>query len=193
METLEYLIENEFKPRRSFFLAFGHDEEASGFEGAAEMTKIMRSQLTSRVGENDGSLLYLLDEGTVIIREGDGFPGVKDSVALLVLISIKFYVHDSCLCPLQDSLLTLTSSIILCVFLCLRRHSRVLDCSVMTFLGRTNFSQMLSYTCVHKDYHCMGFLPSSSTHPVSVLMFILIKFLSCSCLSTTLCSRFHPV
>lgn len=82
MESLEYLIEHNFKPRRSFFLAFGHDEEGSGFEGASEMAKIMKSKLSSRIGENDGSLLYLLDEGTIIVKS-DAFPGVKDPVAFI--------------------------------------------------------------------------------------------------------------
>ena len=54
MESLEYLIESGFQPKRSFFLAFGHDEEGSGFEEAAEMAKIIKHKLTSRVGENDG-------------------------------------------------------------------------------------------------------------------------------------------
>lgn len=75
MESLEFLLESGFKPRRSFFIALGHDEEGSGFEGAQTMAKILQD----RIRQNP--LLFILDEGTIILKDGT-FPGVHHSVAL---------------------------------------------------------------------------------------------------------------
>ena len=75
MESLEFLLETGFKPKRSFIIAMGHDEEASGLDGAREMSKIIKSRLHGK------QLLYLLDEGTYVLKEGT-FPGVPHSVAL---------------------------------------------------------------------------------------------------------------
>ena len=75
MESLEFLLESGFSPRRSFFVALGHDEEGSGFEGAQEMALVLKHRLRSK------SLLYILDEGTIILKGGT-FAGVHQSVAL---------------------------------------------------------------------------------------------------------------
>ena len=74
MESLEFLLESGFKPRRSFYLAFGHDEEASGFEGAREMARLLKQR-------NPKPLLFVLDEGTFILKEGT-IAGVRQSIAL---------------------------------------------------------------------------------------------------------------
>lgn len=73
---MEFLLESGFRPRRSFYLAFGHDEEGSGFEGAAAIADTLK-----RRGVKD--LLYLLDEGSVIVE--NAFPGVTGKVALYVI------------------------------------------------------------------------------------------------------------
>ena len=119
MESLEYLIESGFQPKRSFFLAFGHDEEGSGFEGAAEMAKIIKHRLTSRVGENDGSLLYLLDEGTFIVK-GDAFPGISSSIAfvgvsekgyLTVKATVRGEAGHSSMTPRETSIVRLSRAV----------------------------------------------------------------------------------
>lgn len=98
MESLEFLLRSGFIPKRSFYLAFGHDEEGSGYEGAAAMADVLKSRLkvstssskvskdSSEVSEDEngsvqGSLLYLLDEGSIILK-GSSFPGITSSVAL---------------------------------------------------------------------------------------------------------------
>jgi carboxypeptidase PM20D1 len=75
LEALEYMFEKGFQPKRSFFVAFGHDEEGSGFEGASDIAETLQSR-----GIN-GDLLYLLDEGTIIVN--GSFPGVNGLVAML--------------------------------------------------------------------------------------------------------------
>lgn len=69
------MLEQGFKPKRSFFIALGHDEEASGFEGAKEMSRILHERLKGQ------KLLYLLDEGTIIVKP-NSFPGVSPAVAM---------------------------------------------------------------------------------------------------------------
>lgn len=98
LESLEFLLKSGFIPKRSFYLAFGHDEEGSGYEGAAAMADILKSRLkvsksSSKVSRDiseeakdenvsvQGSLLYLLDEGSIILK-GSSFPGITSSVAL---------------------------------------------------------------------------------------------------------------
>lgn len=66
MEAVEFELKRGFKPQRTIFLAFGHDEEVMGIEGAAGI----RERLLSR----SVALEYLLDEGTVIFK--DAVPGV---------------------------------------------------------------------------------------------------------------------
>lgn len=89
MESLEFLMESGFTPRRSLFLALGHDEEGSGFEGAQEMAKILTKRLSGQ------ELLYILDEGTFILKPGS-FPGIRQSVAMCVTLSaeiVSFSAH----------------------------------------------------------------------------------------------------
>jgi Gly-Xaa carboxypeptidase len=60
METLELLIEADFKPKRTVLLSFGFDEECSGTRGAAKLADFIQK----RYG-NDGI--------AVIVDEGSGF------------------------------------------------------------------------------------------------------------------------
>lgn len=74
MESLEYLLKGGFRPKRSFYIALGHDEEGQGIDGAQEISKVfVRRGITQ--------FEYLLDEGMMIFKEQ--FPGVKDNVAIV--------------------------------------------------------------------------------------------------------------
>lgn len=57
--TVESLIENDFQPTRTVFLAFGFDEETRGFHGASAISKY----LLNTYGENAFSML--VDEGGI--------------------------------------------------------------------------------------------------------------------------------
>ena len=73
LEAVELLVAQGFTPRRTLHLAFGHDEEVGGSEGAAAMARLLRAR---RVRPR-----YLLDEGGVIT---DGIvAGVAAPVALV--------------------------------------------------------------------------------------------------------------
>lgn len=84
MESLEYLLKDNFKPKRSFYIAFGHDEEAQGVHGAQEIAKVFKARGITEFE-------YLLDEGMLIFKEV--FPGIKDLVAIIA-VAEKGFVYN---------------------------------------------------------------------------------------------------
>ena len=73
LEAVEMLLAEGFRPRRTVYLAYGHDEEVGGKAGARAIAKLLRRRMVE--------LEMVLDEGGVI---GDGvFPGISDPVALV--------------------------------------------------------------------------------------------------------------
>ena len=76
LEAVEWLIGQGYEPRRTIYLAFGHDEELGGFAGAAEIAGILKARV--------GRLAFLVDEGGVV---ADGLmPGVNRRVALIGVV-----------------------------------------------------------------------------------------------------------
>ncbi len=81
LEAATLLLEAGFRPVRTVYLAFGHDEELGGGEGAASITELLRSRGVQ--------LAWSLDEGSFVI---DGvFPGVDAPVAS-INVAEKGYV-----------------------------------------------------------------------------------------------------
>jgi carboxypeptidase PM20D1 len=75
LEAIETLIKLKFRPRRTVYLAFGHDEETGGWNGAAKIASLLE--------ERGVRVAFTLDEGSAIV---DGVvPGVKRPVALVGL------------------------------------------------------------------------------------------------------------
>ena len=73
LEAVEFLVRRGFRPSRTVYLAFGHDEEARGHEGAEKIAALLKSRGVA--------LEYLLDEGLVI---ADGLmPGLTTPVAMI--------------------------------------------------------------------------------------------------------------
>ena len=75
LEAVEFLLENGVIPKRTVYLAFGHDEEVGGTNGAARIARL----LESRGIELD----FTLDEGLVITN--GIIPGVSRPAALIGL------------------------------------------------------------------------------------------------------------
>lgn len=75
LEAVERLVQSGFRPRRTIYLAFGHDEEISGLQGAQRIAQILQSRGVR--------LDYVLDEGLVITR--GIMPGVARPVATIGL------------------------------------------------------------------------------------------------------------
>lgn len=61
LEALRHYISIHGQPKRTIYLAYGHDEELAGHEGAARIAEHLVKQ--------NVSLEYVLDEGTMIIEE----------------------------------------------------------------------------------------------------------------------------
>ena len=82
MEALETLLLDGARPRRSIYLAFGHDEEVSGRDGAAKEAEYFTGQGLS--------FDFVLDEGGAVTR--GMFEGVDRPLAVIG-ISEKGYVN----------------------------------------------------------------------------------------------------
>ncbi len=73
LEAIELLLKEDYQPERTVYLACGHDEEISGFNGAKAIARMFEQQ-----GLN---FEYVLDEGMVLIE--NALPGLSKPVALI--------------------------------------------------------------------------------------------------------------
>jgi carboxypeptidase PM20D1 len=81
LEATEMLLKENFKPERTIYLAFGHDEEIGGRNGAEKIAEYLQSQNVNAE--------FILDEGLVITK--GVVPGIKPNVGLIG-ISEKGYL-----------------------------------------------------------------------------------------------------
>jgi carboxypeptidase PM20D1 len=70
-QAIEHLLADGFKPTRTVFLAFGHDEEVGGLQGASAISEIL--------AERGIRPLFISDEGGAILH--GVIPGVRHPVA----------------------------------------------------------------------------------------------------------------
>ncbi len=73
LEAVEGLLGEGFAPRRSIYLAFGHDEEIGGRAGASEIARLL--------GERKVAVGLIVDEGGAIVA--GVVPGVEAPVAMV--------------------------------------------------------------------------------------------------------------
>lgn len=81
LEAVEALLQDGFQPKRTVYLAFGHDEEIGGLQGAAKLAELLQSKAIQ--------FEYVLDEGGAVVQ--GLISGVSAPVAL-VGIAEKGYV-----------------------------------------------------------------------------------------------------
>ncbi|XP_052509878.1 N-fatty-acyl-amino acid synthase/hydrolase PM20D1 isoform X2 [Budorcas taxicolor] len=73
LQALELLLIRNYIPRRSFFIALGHDEEVSGINGAQKISALLQARGVQ--------LAFMVDEGSFIL---DGFlPNLKKPFAMV--------------------------------------------------------------------------------------------------------------
>lgn len=73
LQALELLLIRNYIPRRSFFIALGHDEEVSGAHGAQKISALLQARGVQ--------LAFIVDEGSFIL---DGFiPSLKTPFAMV--------------------------------------------------------------------------------------------------------------
>ncbi|XP_066297246.1 N-fatty-acyl-amino acid synthase/hydrolase PM20D1-like [Branchiostoma lanceolatum] len=73
LEALEFHLKRGHRPRRTLFLAFGHDEEVLGHYGAQKIAELLEKR--------EVKLEFVVDEGFAVTK--DFVPGVDKKVALL--------------------------------------------------------------------------------------------------------------
>ena len=73
LEAVEMLLEDGFAPAQTVYLAFGHDEEVGGQQGAGQIAEVL--------GARHDRLALVLDEGGLIV-EG-ALPGLDAPAALI--------------------------------------------------------------------------------------------------------------
>uniref|UniRef100_A0A665VNH3 Peptidase M20 dimerisation domain-containing protein n=1 Tax=Echeneis naucrates TaxID=173247 RepID=A0A665VNH3_ECHNA len=78
LQALEYLLMKGYAPRRGFYIALGHDEEARGGKGAVNIARLLK--------ERGVQLSFILDEGLAIV---DGVISGLQGPAALIGISEK--------------------------------------------------------------------------------------------------------
>ena len=81
MESAELLLEQQYRPTRSIYFAFGHDEEVSGKNGAMAIANYFQSK--------NIHFSYIIDEGSVVVQKA--LNGLE-APAALIGISEKGYV-----------------------------------------------------------------------------------------------------
>jgi carboxypeptidase PM20D1 len=109
LEAVEELAQQGFAPRRTVYLAFGHDEELGGDAGAAGITALLR--------ERGVRLWFSLDEGMAIVEEMAGIArpiaviGVAEKGFLTLDISVSAAGGHSSM-PTRDSAIGRLASVI---------------------------------------------------------------------------------
>lgn len=82
MEALELLLEENARPKRSIYFAFGHDEEVGGKDGAASVAEYFKGR-----GINFD---YVMDEGGAVV---EGLMEGLDRPLAVIGVSEKGYVN----------------------------------------------------------------------------------------------------
>ncbi|XP_051736243.1 N-fatty-acyl-amino acid synthase/hydrolase PM20D1.1 [Ctenopharyngodon idella] len=110
LQALEYLLEQGYTPRRSFYIGLGHDEEISGLKGAVNIVKLLKSRGVK--------LLYVLDEGLTIVDgvvDGLNGPaaliGVSEKGQATVKLSVSSAPGHSSMPPRESSIGILASAV----------------------------------------------------------------------------------
>lgn len=80
LEALKFMINEDHQPERTFYVAFGHDEEVGGDRGAGKLAEELREILDER-GEK---LSFILDEGMFVMDKI--FPSITDPVAYIGVV-----------------------------------------------------------------------------------------------------------
>lgn len=73
LDSVEYLLKQGYQPKRTLFLAFGHDEEIGGADGALAISNMLQ--------EKGIHLSAVIDEGGAVVA--GALPGVKFPLALI--------------------------------------------------------------------------------------------------------------
>uniref|UniRef100_A0A452SBC7 N-fatty-acyl-amino acid synthase/hydrolase PM20D1 n=1 Tax=Ursus americanus TaxID=9643 RepID=A0A452SBC7_URSAM len=82
LQALELLLNRNYIPRRSFFIALGHDEEVSGHNGAQKISALLQTRGVK--------LAFIVDEGNFIL---DGFVSYLKKPFAMIAVSEKGLIN----------------------------------------------------------------------------------------------------
>jgi carboxypeptidase PM20D1 len=144
LEGVEYLLKQEFKPERTVYLGFGHDEEVGGQNGAVAIAALLEARGVK--------LGCLLDEGGSVYE--DLLPDVTDYVGLIGIsekgyLSLRLTVSEdgghSSMPAQQTAIGILSTAIARLEALPLPAHLEVVE-FLMSYLGSAlPFSQRMKF------------------------------------------------
>ena len=83
MHAAEKLVQKGFQPKRTYYFAFGHDEEIGGNDGALEISKLLQKRGVKLAG--------VMDEGGVVMSPG--MIGGIDAFIGIIGVAEKGYVN----------------------------------------------------------------------------------------------------
>jgi carboxypeptidase PM20D1 len=111
MEAVELLLSEKVRPRRTIYLAFGHDEEVGGFDGAANVARYFK--------DRGVRFDYVMDEGGAVIEgmmEGLDRPlaviGVSEKGSVNLVLTVNAPGGHSSQPPEQTALGILARAIV---------------------------------------------------------------------------------
>ncbi len=84
LEAVELLLQVDYVPQRTVYIAFGHDEEIGGEEGAKQIAGAFRQRSVT--------FEYVLDEGSVIVE--NALPGLDKPLALIGVAEKGYATFD---------------------------------------------------------------------------------------------------
>lgn len=84
MEAVEYLLSIGYKPKRTVYLSFGHDEEIGGINGAYTIAQYLKQKKIRAE--------LVIDEGSMITQQM--IPGISQDVALIGIAEKGFVSVD---------------------------------------------------------------------------------------------------
>ena len=88
LQALEILLNQGKRPKRTFYIGLGHDEEIGGNHGAGHIAK----RLESILNENEEQLDFLLDEGMTVMQ--GVVPGLDDPAIYIGVVEKGFAVLE---------------------------------------------------------------------------------------------------
>lgn len=111
LEALEWIVEQDVELKRTLYIAFGHDEEVGGMDGAAAIGRLLESRGVQ--------LEFLLDEGMLIMLKvlpGMDTPfaliGVTEKGSLLSKVTARGTSTHTSMPPRETAIVTLSKALV---------------------------------------------------------------------------------
>ncbi|GFO28852.1 N-fatty-acyl-amino acid synthase/hydrolase pm20d1.1 [Plakobranchus ocellatus] len=104
LEATEFLLSRNIQPNRSFYIAFGHDEEVKGTNGAGHLARRLREKGVEKLN-------FIVDEGMPVLEgilDGVAVPvasvGVSEKGQLILKLSVEMPPGHSSIPPKESSI-----------------------------------------------------------------------------------------